>query len=41
VITVQAAGEEPRVALTGIYAETYRKTPAGWRIQHVALLTDR
>jgi hypothetical protein len=41
VITVQAAGEEPRVALTGIYAETLRKTVLGWRIAHLALHTDR
>ena len=40
VITVQAPGEEPRVGLTGIYAETLRKTPDGWRIARIALHID-
>lgn len=34
------AGGEPRVVLTGIYAETFRKTPQGWRIAHCALYMD-
>jgi ketosteroid isomerase-like protein len=41
VITVQVDGEEPRIALTGVYAETLRKTPQGWRLAHVVLHTDR
>ena len=41
IITVQAEGEEPRVALTGIYAETWRKTTEGWRMAHVVLYQDR
>jgi hypothetical protein len=40
-LTMQATGEAPGIALTGIYAETLRKTPAGWRIAHIALHTDR
>lgn len=40
-LTAQAAGAPPAVALTGIYAETYKKTPKGWRLQHCILYTDR
>lgn len=40
VITHKAPGQPPTVALTGIYAETLRKTPAGWRIEKIALHID-
>ena len=40
-ITIQAPGAEPKLALTGIYAETWRKTLSGWRMAHVVLHIDR
>lgn len=40
-LTSQAAGARPVIALTGIYAETLQKTPRGWRIQHCVLHIDR
>jgi hypothetical protein len=40
VITHKPPGEPPRIALTGIYAETLRKTPTGWRIAQIALHID-
>jgi ketosteroid isomerase-like protein len=40
-LTSQAVSSRPTVALTGIYAETLKKTPRGWRIQHCVLHIDR
>jgi ketosteroid isomerase-like protein len=40
VLTAKTPGQPPTIALTGIYAETLRKTPAGWRIAHIALHID-
>ncbi len=40
VITHKPPGQPPSVALTGIYAETLRKTAAGWRIAQIALHID-
>jgi hypothetical protein len=40
-ITVHVAGAEPRIGLTGIYDETWRRTEAGWLLAHVTLHIDR
>jgi len=40
-LTAVPSGGEGRIALTGIYAETFRKTAQGWLIQHCALHMDR
>ncbi|WP_293679644.1 nuclear transport factor 2 family protein [uncultured Phenylobacterium sp.] len=40
VLTAKAPGQPASIALTGIYAETLHKTPAGWRIAHIALHID-
>ena len=40
-ITVQAPAEEPRLAQTGVYVETWRRTEDGWRIAHLVFHNDR
>lgn len=40
VLTAKAPGQPPGVVLTGIYAETLKKTPEGWRIAHCVLHID-
>ena len=40
ILTAKAPGQPPSIALTGIYAETLRKTPDGWRIAQIALHID-
>ena len=40
VLTAKAPGQPAAVALTGLYDETLKKTPAGWRIAHCVLTID-